>query len=61
MTREIGVVMRKELREVGVEGGGTGRYAIVGAGPRRKVQLARLSGSPALRKVVHERRDGPGG
>jgi ABC-2 type transport system permease protein len=26
MTREIGVVMRKELREVGLEGGGTGRF-----------------------------------
>jgi ABC-2 type transport system permease protein len=29
MTREIGVVMRKELREVGLEGGGTGRFGRV--------------------------------
>jgi ABC-2 type transport system permease protein len=26
MTREIGVVMRKELREIGLEGGGSGRF-----------------------------------
>ena len=32
-----------------------------GAGPRRKVQLARLAGGPALRKVPYERRDGLGG
>jgi len=29
MMREIGVVMRKELREVGLEGGGTGRFGRV--------------------------------